>query len=253
MNRVGTGVPAGFQALALIIACLAGCVSVTQNRLGEPAPTARRVQAQLDLARGYLANSDYARVRGPLLRALELDPGAVEAHVLAGVLYERENETETAERHYRKALEIEPANAQALNNYGAFLYEQGRHEDALAPLRLAVQDAGYRQRAQAFENLGLAELRSGRVEAARQAFERALSLGPGQPRSRLELAEIAFAQRDYAAAEHHYRNYLNQTGETMRSLCLGLRLGGVPGATRQSNTHAAQLQSRYPEATEACP
>ena len=252
MNRFGIGVPAGIRALALIVTCLAGCVSVTQTKLGEPAPTARRVQAQLDLARGYLENRDYARARRPLLRALDLDPDAVQAQVLAGVLDEGEREAELAERHYKRALEIDPANPQALNNFGAFLYRQGRHEAALAPLRRVVTDTGYRQRAQAFENLGLAELRLGRVDAAQLAFERARNLGGRQPRSSLELAEIAFTRRDYGAAERHYHDYLRHAGETERSLCLGLRLRNVPGATQRSAIHAAQLQRQYPQAIEAC-
>ena len=252
MNGVGIDVPAGIWALALIVACLAGCASVTQAKLGEPAPTARRVQAQLDLARGYLENKDYARVRRPLLRALQLDPDAVQAHILAGVLYEGENEAELAERHYKRALQIDPVNPQALNNFGAFLYKQGRHEAALVPLRLAVQDTGYPRRAQAFENLGLAELRSGQVDAAQHAFKRALNLGGRQPRSSLELAEIAFIRQDYGAAERHYHDFLRNAGETERSLCLGMRLRNVPGATERSAAHAALLQRQYPQVIEAC-
>ena len=241
-----------FWALALVAAGIVGCAGSGGDRLAAPAPAAERAEAQLDLARGYLENRDLARARPPLLRALELDPDSAEAHVLAGVLYEREQDAELAERHYKAALALAPANPQALNNYGAFLYGQGRLEAALKPLRRAARDVDYRRRAQAFENLGLTELGLGRIDAARQAFERALQLSERQPRSSLELAGILFAQSQYDAAERHYHDFLAQAGETARSLCLGLKLGGVQHATERSANHAALLRYRYPKALGEC-
>lgn len=244
----------GFSIVAALCGLLGltGCVSGATDRLAAPAANEQRARAQLDLARGYLENDDPARARGPLLRALELDPVAVEAHVLAGVLYEREQESALAERHYLQALTLAPHDPQALNNYGAFLYGQGRLQAALSPLRRAAQDTAYRLRAQAFENLGLTELGLGRVDAARSAFERALDLNQHQPRSSLELAELLFVERDYIGAERRYHDFLVQAGETWRGICLGLRLAGIAGASERSAHHAALLRSRYPEAMQKC-
>ena len=251
-GRGSAGSTARLGCLAFIALWLGGCASDTVGGPDQPAPVAQRVEAQLDLARGYLESRDFTRARQPLLRALEIDPNAAPAHVLAGVLYEHENEVALAERHYRAALAIDPADPQALNNYGAFLYGQGRLDAALVPLRRAVRDTGYPARAQAFENLGLTELRLGQVAAAKLAFQRALDLGGGRPRSSLELADIFFAQKDYGAAERHYHDYLAQAEETVRSLCLGLKLADVRGATERSAGHAAKLHRRYPGAMESC-
>ena len=239
-------------ALVLAAACLTGCASGTPDSPGVRAPVAERVQAQLDLARGYLERKDFTRAREPLQRALSLNPDEVEAHVLAGVLHEREQEVELAERHYQTALKIDPTDPQALNNYGAFLYGQGRLQAALDPLRRAVQDAGYRQRAQAYENLGFAELGLGRIGSARFAFERALELGGSQPRSSLELAAILYSQQNYGGAESRYHEFLEYAGDTTRSRCLGLKLGSVQGATQKSMHHAAWLQRKFPEAMQQC-
>ena len=237
----------------LFAVVLAGCATETRGGMGMASPMAERAQAQLDLARGYLSEGNLPRARPAVKRALQLNPGLAEAHVLAAVMYEREEEVGLAERHYKAALELEPANPQALNNYGAFLYGQGRLREALGPLRLATGNTDYRLRAQAFENLGLTVLALGRRDDARVAFERALALGDNQPRSRLELAAILYAHQDYSAAERHYHRFLTQAAESPRSLCLGLRLGAVPGATGRSADHAARLRDQYPEAISACP
>ncbi len=243
----------GIWALLFLAATLSGCAGRPDTMPPVSTPVSERARAQVDLARGYLNDGDVARARGPIERALELAPELVEAHVLAGVMYERTRETALAEHHFNAALNLDPDHAQALNNYGAFLYGQGRLEAALRPLRLAASDPGYRLRAQAFENLGLTELGLGRDDAAKFAFERALALADSQPRSRLELAGILYLRGEYKAAEHHYHAFLAQADETSRSLCLGLRLGGAPGATRRSADHAQRLRNQYPQATSACP
>ena len=244
------GLHRGSPGLVLALACLTGCAA--GGGPAAPASTADAAAAHLELARGYLSGDDHVRARRPVLRALELDPQRVEAHVLAGVIYEREQDADLAERHFRAALALAPADSQALNNYGAFLYGQGRFREALRPLRRAAGNRGYRARAQAYENLGLAELALDRAGAARAAFQHALEFGGRQPRSALELARIHYARGDYAAAERYYHDFLAHAGETGRGLCLGLQLAGVQGATVRSVNHAQQLRDRFPGAIEAC-
>lgn len=238
--------------LALAILGLAGCVRETVGGLPAPASTLERVQAQLDLARGHLQSRNWSRAHPPLLRALELDPGSVEARMLLGLSYEQQNEPQLAESQYREALALEPTHAQTLNNYGAFLYGQGRFQEALVPLRKLVQRPDYQLRAQAYENLGLTELRLGHGKAAQQAFRRALELGVGQPRSSLELADLLLAEGDYEGAERHYRDFAATAGHAVRSLCLGLRLALARGDAQNAERRAQALKSRFSEAVGRC-
>ena len=242
----------GAGGLLLVLAYLSACATGGAADSGVPASAAHRAAAHLDLARAYLHGETPARAREPLLRALELDPKRVEAHVLAGILYERGQEPRLAERHFQAALALDPDDPQALNNYGAFLYGQGRYRAALGPLGRASRNADYRLRDQVYENLGLTELALGRADAARHAFERALALGAKRPRSTLELAGIHYSQHDYQAAERYYHEFLAHAGETARSLCLGLRLAGVEGATFRSMNHAERLRARFPKAISSC-
>lgn len=242
------------RSLAIFIATLlvSSCVTETSGGMPGPAPKATRVAAQLDLARGYLAENDWGRARLPLERALEIDPQNVETHVLRAVLYQAENEPVLAEQHYLTALKIQPANPQALNNYGSFLYSQGRFKDAVKPLNRLVKDANYRARPQAFENLGLAYLRTGDKEAASASFERAVELNFRLPRANLELAEIAYNNGVYAQALERFRIYNGLARPSARSLCLGLKLAVATENSDQVASYGLALKNLFPDQASQC-
>ena len=217
-----------------------------------PAPVEERVQAQLDLARGYLEQRDFARARLPLERALKIDGRHVEARVLYAVLLQVENEHELAEEQFRLALDIDPDHAQALNNYGSFLYARGRYADALEPLSRLVKDTSYRARPQAFENLGLAQVQINDLDAAGASFQRALELNERQARSALELADIALARGNLDSAVRYFDQYRRYAKPNARSLCLGMRLSAARGDDNQTASYGLALKNLFPDQADAC-
>ncbi len=68
---------------ALLVATLVGgCVTTHKGRLPQPASQELRMQAQLNLARGYLGKRDFDRAREPVERALAMDSRSAEALML---------------------------------------------------------------------------------------------------------------------------------------------------------------------------
>jgi len=242
----------GLAAIVGVSLLLAACITVTTGGLPPPAPEAARVQAQLDLARGYLGTRNYTNAKGPLQNALGIDPRNVEAHVLTGYLYQGEQDVDLAEFHLRTALEIEPDNAQALNNYGTFLYAMGRYQESLVPLRELVQDPTYRARAQAFENLGLALRQVNDNEEAKAAFTRALELNFNQVRSSLELSEMAYEDGELKSAVEFYESYRRGAQQNGNSLCLGLTLGAAVGNADQVASYGLALKRLFPDQADQC-
>lgn len=236
-------------AALLLSAVLGGCVTTTTGPT--PASDQQRVQARLDLARGYMEAGEFERARPALNRAIAIDPHSVEAHVLLGVVNESESEKALAEKHYRIALDIDPRDPQALNNYGSFLFAEGRYEEAVEKLRLVVEDPNYRARSQAYENLGLAELKIGEVERAKDAFKRALRLNFAQSRSSLEMADLAYVEGDYVTAQEYYDGFRTQARQTPRSLCLGMKLAAKRGDSDRMASYALALNNLYPDSPEA--
>lgn len=239
----------------LLVVCsvtlFSGCVTTVEGSTREEAPAAERVRAQIDLARGYLGENDFQQARRPLDRALELDNKSVEAHVLKAIVHQREDEVDLAEKHYKLALKYDASDAQALNNYGGFLFSQGQVEEAAVPLREAVQDTGYAARAQAFLNLGLVELALENVDDARSAFSRSLMLNSSLARPHLELADIYYADGNIVRAAEHYGQFLNFARQTPRSLCLGIHLADRLTLQDDLSSYRLQLRNLYPGSKEA--
>lgn len=234
-----------------VSAILGGCVTESEGGLPDPASAPDRVQAQLDLARGYLEQGNTERARNSLNKALEIDPKAVEVNVLLAVLNAAESEYALAERHFKIALEIDPDNSQALNNYGSYLYGRERYDEAVVHLRRLVKDTDYRARSQAYENLGLAELKIGAVAEARESFSRALQLSFSQPRASLELAQIAYDEGNYDEAAEYFDGFRTQARQSSRSLCLGMKLAQHAGDTDRMASYALALNNLFPNSAEA--
>jgi len=82
----------------------------------------------------------YPRARAAAERALELDPGLAEAHIsLARALTAYVWDPEGAERHFRRALALDPSNARAHQTYSSHLLNHGRFAEARAEAEAAVE------------------------------------------------------------------------------------------------------------------
>lgn len=70
-------------------------------------------------------------------KALELEPGLAEAHVLLAAVYQRQWQWSQAEAEYQRALQLKPNDAGAHLGFADWLLCQGRTEEALAWARRA--------------------------------------------------------------------------------------------------------------------
>ena len=81
---------------------------------------------------------------------------------------------EAARYAYTKALQLNPAYANAYNNRGYVLNELGQHEDALADFNRAIElDPTYTN---AYNNRGYTNVKLGRINKAREDYQKVLGL-----------------------------------------------------------------------------
>jgi Tfp pilus assembly protein PilF len=113
-----------------------------------------------------------------LKKALELKPDYAEALNYLGYLYVEEGSNlDQAEVMIKKALEIEPDNGAYVDSLGWLYFKKGNLPQALKELEMAgklLQDPVI------YDHLGDAYLKAGNTNSARAFWERSLKLNPGQ-------------------------------------------------------------------------
>lgn len=246
------------KGACLLSACLllAACVTSTSSgSFSREVSEDDALRDYLQLSRGYLEQGDLVNARRHLDNAERFDSNNSEVYGIRALIQSRQGDLELADRSFRRSLQLDAGNSQNRNNYAAFLFANGRYQEAYEQLEIVVADVDYRARAQAFENLGLAALRLDRREDAQYAFGRALQVNPNQIRSIIELSELHLRGNELGQAQRYYQNYLTlqdfyNLSPTSRTLWLGIQLARAGGDSAREQELASMLTTQFPEAFE---
>lgn len=128
------------------------------------------------------------------------------AHANLGTEYAKVGDLEKATWHSRQAIGFEPAQYSANNTLGQILLNQGRVEESLPYLEVAVRNN--KRPVAALNNLGVAYHKLGRFEEAAGCYQRALQLDPRFPDTHNNLANTLTQLGQMEQAESHYAQAL---------------------------------------------
>jgi Tfp pilus assembly protein PilF len=142
-------------------------------------------------------------------RTLALTENNYIAHDTLGEYLARQGKTEEAAAHFRAALAIRPDDLPANLNLGTYEHGRGNLSAAIERYQMVALHAGdVNLRATAYGNLGSAYRQMGELAKAKQCFETALQLAPGQSlsmaMSMIGLGLIAERNGDPAEAVRQY-------------------------------------------------
>lgn len=140
------------------------------------------------------AGEAYPRARAAAERALEIDAGLADAHAsLAMALSMYYRDSETAQQHFRRAIELDPSYARARRMYASHLRNQGRFDEALAEVRQAQELDPLSAYPRLEEGIILYVAR--RYDAAIARCRLLLDTAPGSAHAYMLLA-LAYAQQE---------------------------------------------------------
>ncbi len=161
------------------------------------APAWAALGANLDVDASLFGSMSTAKASAEaheaISRALRLDPNLAEAHrALARLLFQLDWDWGGAGREIRKAIALEPGNAESYRVSAYLEMTLGHFDEALAQIQKAVA----LDPLQAWNHLvvGYVTYRMGRFEDAEQAYRRALKLAPGSGKFHYVLASLLLAR-----------------------------------------------------------
>lgn len=180
--------------------------------------------------------NDRAGALAWLEKAAATGPGVASFHGDLGEVYRALGRHEDAIASCRRALDLNPNYPQALNSLGIALYQSGRIAEAEARLRDALGlDPGF---VDAHLNLGRLMEAEGRLDAAADAYRRALGCTPDLASAHVSLGNVLRASRRPDAASDCYR--------------AALALQPEAGETWLRLSDACLEAERFDEALKAC-
>jgi len=153
-----------------------------------------------------------ARSKQAARRALELDPDNAEAtFTLATTLFEFDKEWDESERLFDRAFEIDGDYPPGMTWYGQYLADQGRFEEGLVWVQRAADADPFSLHA--LNSAAHVQMSAGRWRDAADTFDRALAIEP-EFRAALEgSAQVRARLADWQQAESLARRWFVLAGE----------------------------------------
>jgi type IV pilus assembly protein PilF len=214
-------------------------------------PEARkRARIRLELASSYFENGQTTVALDEIKQSLVADPSYPSAYVLRGLVYMRLNEAGLAEDSFRRALQLNPRDADALHNYGWFACQQGRHVEAIDFFQRALTSPVYGGQAKTLMAKGICQTRMGQLAEAEGSFSRSYELDAANPITGYNLASLLYRRGEYTRAQFYIRRLNNSELANAETLWLGIKVEHRLRNVEAEQQLAQQLSRRYPKSRE---
>ncbi|MEN5268752.1 type IV pilus biogenesis/stability protein PilW [Stenotrophomonas sp. BSUC-16] len=179
--------------------------------------------------------------------ALKLAPEAPDALVLQAGIDDRRGRTRQAGENFRKAAELAPQRGDVLNNYGAWLCQQGQPAESLVWFDRALQAPGYATPGEAQANAGSCALDAGQLERAERDLRAALVAAPANPVALESMAQLSFRQGRYMEARAFAERRIAAAPATRSVLQLASQIEARLGDRAASDRYLQRIRQEFPQ------
>lgn len=230
---------------------LAGCSSdanVIPNN--DEGTSSKPAEINLQLGVEYIRRQKYDIAMNRLRKALELDEEYADAHNAIAVLYQRLKQNPLARRHYERALELKPQDSDIHNNYGQFLCKEGNWQEGETHFIQATKNPLYNTPEIPQLNAALCLKNVGQYAKAENYLRTLLSKNSKFLLALYHMADLKFAQKQYAVARDYLKRYSQYAPHNPQSLWLAIQIEHALGNKGAAASYAILLRDKYPDAEE---
>ena len=256
---------ASAMAGILLTAC-AGLQGGTQSRAPEVAANetrdritasdeseaSKRARVRIELASAYYGRGQMTTALDEIKLAIAADPTNATAFNLRGLIYGNLGDEKLAEESFRRALQLDPRDADTMQNYGWYMCQQKRYTEADTLFRQALAVPQYRDSPRTLLTQGICQARAGDWSQAEGTLLRSYELDPANPATAVNLAEVLYHQGEYERARFQIRR-INGNPDIVnaQTLWLAARIENRLGNGQGVQDFGTQLRSRFPQSPEA--
>lgn len=210
----------------------------------------KRARIWLELATGYFEQGKTTVALDEIKQALVTDPNFADAYNVRGLIYMRLNDLELAEESFRRAMALNPRDANVLHNYGWLMCQQARYPEAVDAFTRALANPNYGERAKTWMTQGLCQIKAGKRVEAEFSLGKAFELDAGNPITGYNLANLLYQRREFSRAQFYIRRLNNSQLANAETLWLGIKVERRLGNRVAAQQLAGQLRNLYPKSRE---
>ncbi|MBK0393230.1 type IV pilus biogenesis/stability protein PilW [Ramlibacter algicola] len=249
-----------WAALLSSVVAISGCAGGPSPQAADtPAPFTesdepegrKRARIRTELATGYFEQGQTSVALDELKQAIAADPTYPDAYNLRGLIYLRMADNRQAEDSFRRAVALNPRDANTLHNLGWLQCQEKRWDESQRSFEQALASPIYRDRAKTLMTLGICQARAGRNAEGERNLARAWELEEGNPIVGYNLASMLFARGDAATAQNYIRRLNNSELANAETLWLGVKIENKLGDRVAARQLGEQLRKRFPQSREA--
>lgn len=262
MTNIGFSMQTAIALLAwVLLSACAGTLPATptaptgemRDRVtaSDESDASKRARVRLELAAAYFGRGQLDTALDQVKLSIAADPNSADAHNLRGLIYASLGDDPLAEESFRRALQINPRDADAMHNFGWFLCQKKRYPEANQQFDQALGLPQYRAGARTLLAQGVCHAYAGKLADAERTLTRSYEIDPGNPSTAVNLSEVLLRMGDTLRARSLIRGVNSQPGVvSAQTLWLAARIENRRGDRSELDEIGRQLRSRFPDARE---
>lgn len=216
----------------------------------QPKDPYTRAKLRTELGALYFQSGEIIFALEELTTAISIDPNYAPAYSIRGLALYFIKELASAEKDFKKALDLDAKDPEINNNYGWFLCQTGREKESIAFFELAINNLLYRTPELAFLNAGTCYIKIGELGLAEDYIRKSLRFSPESPQGLFQLSSIYYKRGNFEAAKKHLADVVRLSDPNAEALWLMLRVERRLGDRQAESSFAAQLRRKYPDSPE---
>ena len=246
---------------AALVGLLAGCARpLASEPLGDSKDrvtasdepdASKRARVRMELAAAYFGRGQMTIALDQIKLAIGADPTISEAFNLRGLIYANLGDDRLAEESFRRALQLNPRDADAMQNFGYFLCQKKRYPEATALFDQALTVPRYADAPRTLLTKGVCLAFAGQLAESEASLVRSYELDPANPSTAVNLSEVLYRRGDFERARFFVRrvNSLPAVANA-QTLWLAARIENRLGNRSGVDNFGDQLRRRFPDARE---
>lgn len=217
----------------------------------EGADLKKAAHFNVQLGSGYLAQNKLALAKKKLTKALEQDPDNALAHSTMAILLEKVGQTDEIENHYEEAMSLAPDNSDILNNFGTYLCNQGKFEEAQKLFKKAIDDPYYKTPVIAMINAGKCAMTNSRYELAESYFRKSLRADSKSSTALYYMAVLGSKTSRYLMTRAYMQRYHGVANPSPQSLWLQIQAEQALDDNVFMSKLIKKIIKKFPDSDEA--